>query len=212
MLRCFIILLSLSISIVAFVPSNSSLLNAHQLHHSDNAVDIATLTLEHYDNLQMDYVKKTPMGHSGGKASLNFLETQLSTKDLDNMRVAVLILSKEAHRQRAEHIGNGRIKLGICAENAADALIGLKTFVPSLGLPRGMLHGMDCDGVPIPVKELGSVYVKYNTGFGKTWSPGDAELEKYNGSYRGTYFNTELKDGKMRQYLLPTDLFLRDNY
>ena len=44
----------------------------------------------------------------------------------------------------------------------------LVDYLPSwvtnnLVLPRGMLHGMDIDGDPIPIEELGSVYVKYST-------------------------------------------------
>jgi hypothetical protein len=89
-----------------------------------------------------------------------------------------------------------------------------------------MLHGMDIDGTPIPVEELGSVYIKYSTGgamtyseirrsrrgFDALWRPGDALLETYDGDFRGVYLNVELSDGVFRQFgLLPTDLFMIDD-
>ncbi len=120
---------------------------------------------------------------------------------------------------------SGRIMLGFCASNSPEALSGLKSWVTHLNLPRGMLHGMDVDGVPIPVEELGAVYVKYSTGgamtfreirrskrgFDALWRPGDALLEMYDGDFRGVYLNVELRDGVFRQFgLLPTDLFMED--
>ena len=83
---------------------------------------------------------------------------------------------------------------------------------------------MDVDGVPIPPEELGSVYVKYNTGgamtftemrksgmgFDALWKPGDAVVEKYDGDFRGIYFNVEVR-GESNQFgVLPTDLFLEE--
>lgn len=116
--------------------------------------------------------------------------------------------------------------LGFCASNAPEALGGLKSWVTSLTLPRGMLHGMDVDGIPIPIEELGAVYVKYSTGGAMTWTdmrksgkgfdalwrPGDALLEgKYDGDFRGVYLNVELLDGVFRQFgVLPTDLFMEE--
>jgi hypothetical protein len=112
--------------------------------------------------------------------------------------------------------------LGICASNAPEALWGLRSYVSSLNLPRGMLHGMDVNGVPIPPEDLGVVYVKYSTGgattfadvrkskrgFDALWKPGDAMLESYDGDFRGVYLNVELGDGEFRQFgVLPTDLF-----
>ena len=115
--------------------------------------------------------------------------------------------------------------LGICASNAPEAMCGLRGWVTELGLPRGMLHGMDVDGRPLPVEGLGPVYVKYSTGGAMTygemrrtgrgldalWRPGDALLETYDGDFRGVYLNVELGDGTFRQFgLLPTDLFAAD--
>ena len=116
--------------------------------------------------------------------------------------------------------------LCICAANAPEALSGLKSWVSSIDLPRGMLHGMDIDGVPIPVEDLGAVYVKYSTGgamtfgemrrsgrgFDALWRPGDALLEPYDdGDFRGVYVTVELEDGEFRQFgVLPTDLFMEE--
>jgi len=78
--------------------------------------------------------------------------------------------------------------LGFCAENVPEALLGLKTWIPSLGLPRGLLHGLDVDGVAI-----------------------DAVLETYDGDFRGVYFSVQLNDGEFRQFgVLPTDLFVEE--
>jgi len=117
--------------------------------------------------------------------------------------------------------------LGICAENVAEGLMGLKTWVDALALPRGLLHGLDVDGRPMENPEsLGSVYLKYNTGgcmtfsemrrtgmgFDALWRPGDVVLETYDGDFRGIYFNVELDDGVFRQFgVLPTDLFLEED-
>jgi hypothetical protein len=103
--------------------------------------------------------------------------------------------------------------------------MGLKSWVSALSLPRGLLHGMDVDGKPIPPEELGSIYIKYNTGgcmtftdmrktgmgFDALWRPGDCVLEMYDGDFRGVYFSVELKDSIFRQFgVLPTDLFLEE--
>ena len=188
-------------------------------------INQATSILQHYDQLQIQYMNENPIGFGGGTAALQFLQTQLTPDDRLQMQNAVITLVNEAHKQRAINGQEGRIMLGICAENVAEALIGLKTWVPCLGLPRGLLHGMDVDGVPIPHEELGSVYIKYNTGgcmtftemrrigtgFDALWRPGDAVLESYDGDFRGIYFNVELNDGEFRQFgVLPTDLFLED--
>ena len=192
---------------------------------TDAAITRASSVLSRYDQLQMDYMKQNPIGMGGGTGALQFLQTQISPQDREQMQIAIITLVNEAHKQRAANGSEGRIMLGICAENVDEALIGLKTWVPALGLPRGLLHGMDIDGVPIPPEELGSVYVKYNTGgcmtfsemrrtgmgFDALWRPGDAVLEMYDGDFRGVYFNVELNDGVFRQFgVLPTDLFLEE--
>lgn len=190
-----------------------------------NAINQATSILKRYDQLQVQYMKENPIGMGGGTAALQFVQTKLTSQDREQMRAAVVTLANEAHRQRSLKSSEGRIMLGICAENVDEALLGLKTWVPTLALPRGMLHGMDVDGKPIAPEDLGSVYVKYNTGgtmtftemrrsgmgFDALWRPGDAVLETYDGDFRGIYFNVELNDKEFRQFgVLPTDLFLEE--
>ena len=192
---------------------------------SASVLEDATSILQRYDQLQIRYMKDNPIGMGGGTSALQFVQTQLTSEDLEQMRCAIVTLVNEAHTQRAKNQSEGRIMLGICAENVDEALIGLKTWVPCLNLPRGLLHGMDVDGTPIPPEELGSVYVKYNTGgcmtftdmrktgmgFDALWRPGDAALEPYDGDFRGVYFNVELQDGEFRQFgVFPTDLFLEE--
>lgn len=205
--------------------SSSSSSMAETSQPLNAAIDQATSILSYYDQQQMKYMKENPIGMGGGTAALQFLQTQLTDQDREQMRNAVITLVQEAHKQREAKSSEGRIMLGICAENVDEALMGLKTWVPALGLPRGLLHGMDVDGKPIAPEDLGSVYVKYNTGgcmtftemrrtgrgFDALWKPGDAVLEMYDGDFRGVYLNVELNDGEFRQFgVLPTDLFLEE--
>lgn len=109
--------------------------------------------------------------------------------------------------------------LGICASSLEEGIATLKSWVTSLQLPRGLLHGADKDGVQLQID--GGVYIKYNSGgvytfadirksglgFDALWKPGDALLEPYDGSYRGVYFQVELADGEFRQYQVPLDIF-----
>ena len=163
-------------------------------------------------------------GMGGGLSALHYIQS-LDDATRTSLQDAVRTLIYQAHDERAGDSSKGRIMLGFCASNAPEALAGLKSWVNSLELPRGMLHGMDVDGVPIPVEELGSVYVKYSTGgamtfsemrksgrgFDALWRPGDALLETYDGDFRGVYVNVELNDGEFRQFgVLPTDLFMEE--
>jgi hypothetical protein len=132
---------------------------------------------------------------------------------------AVICLNNKATEERILDSINGRVMLGICASTAEEGLATLKSWVPTLGLPRGLLHGMDEDGVPLQLD--GAVYIKYNSGgvftfsdirksgigFDAIWKPGDALLELYDGKYRGVYFQVELADGVFRQFLVPLDIF-----
>jgi Domain of unknown function (DUF1824) len=147
----------------------------------------------------------------------------LSSDDTNKIRStlvkAVRTLNRQASNERSLDSTQGRCMLGICASSAAEGIVALKTWVTNLELPRGLLHGMDEDGVPLELN--GSVYIKYNSGgvytfadirksqmgFNALWKPGDAMLEAYDGNYRGVYFQVELSDGNFRQYLLPLDLF-----
>ena len=143
--------------------------------------------------------------------------------DLESFRPklvnAVLVLNEKARQERTADSTMGRCLLGICASTAEEGLATLKSWVTKLELPRGLLHGMDKDGVPLQLD--GAVYIKYNSGgvytfadvrksqmgFDALWKPGDAMLEEYDGSYRGVYFQVELADGEFRQYLVPHDIF-----
>ena len=103
-----------------------------------------------------------------------------------------------------------RVILGICADNAEAGVAALKAWVEGLRLPKGRLHGMDRDGVPLDMAGFGSVYIKYNSAGGSTGgsTPGDAGLNGYAGAFRGVYFGPALPDGEFRQYaVLPLALF-----
>ena len=128
-----------------------------------------------------------------------------------NLTDAVRTLSKQAAEERTADPTMGRCMLGICAPSAPEGIAALKSWVTSLDLPRGLLHGMDKDGVPVELD--GGVYVKYNSGgvytfadirksqmgFDALWKPGDAMLEEYDGKYQGVYFQVELADNEFRQ-------------
>jgi hypothetical protein len=107
---------------------------------------------------------------------------------------------------------DGRIMLGFCADDAAAGIAALKAWVTALELPRGVLHGMDRDGVPIDMSTFGSVYIKYNSHSTASDAPGTAVLSGYAGDFRGVYYNPQLPDGEFRQYaVLPADLFVLDD-
>ncbi|MGK3741390.1 MAG: hypothetical protein ACI90V_008243, partial [Bacillariaceae sp.] len=132
---------------------------------------------------------------------------------------SIRFLSGIATDDRDRDSTTGRCMLGVCAPSAEVGLATLKAWVTSLDLPRGLLHGMDKDGIPLDIN--GPVYIKYNSGgvytftdirksglgFDALWKPGDAMLEPYDGTYRGVYFQVELKDGEFRQYMVPLDTF-----
>jgi hypothetical protein len=138
-----------------------------------------------------------------------------STRDL--MIDAVRLLSAAATQERDQDLTTGRCMLGICASSTEEGIATLKSWVTSLELPRGLLHGMDKDGVPLQID--GGAYIKYKSGgsltfsairnsgvgFDALWKPGDAMLESYDGTYRGVYFQVDLSDGEFRQYMLPLD-------
>mmetsp|Transcript_14214 Transcript_14214/g.20305 ORF Transcript_14214/g.20305 Transcript_14214/m.20305 type:complete len:259 (+) Transcript_14214:88-864(+) len=190
---------------------------------SSSDIQSATKQLRDYDLRQQQYMKKYPSGMGGGSAALTFNLEHLTSEDRCIIKDAVSTLTQEANSQRLNNPTKGRVMLGICAENVQEGLMGLKSWVGALKLPKGLLHGMDVDGVAIDPTSLGAVYIKYNTGgcmtfsemrrqgvgFDSLWKPGDAFLETYDGDFRGIYFNVELNDEEFRQFgVLPTDLFL----
>ena len=141
--------------------------------------------------------------------------------DYHELRDAIRTLNEAARNERERSDARtGRVMLGICAESASRGIDTLKSWVSALQLPRGLLHGMDVDGVPIQFDD--AVYIKYNSGgvytfsdirksglgFDALWKPGDAMLEPYtDGTYRGVYFQVELADAIFRQFQLPLDVF-----
>ena len=145
------------------------------------------------------------------------------TEDMKSLRDAlepsITLLSTAASDERNRDSTKGRCILGICASSPEEGVATLKAWVTALSLPRGLLHGMDKDGVPIDLS--GGVYIKYNSGgvytfsdirksglgFDALWKPGDALLEPYDGTYRGVYFQVELEDEEFRQYMIPVDVF-----
>ena len=199
--------------------------NAQPINSNKDAIFDATLTLQSYDQSQQTFIQNDGnQGMGGGLSALHHIQS-LDEATRTSLQHAIKTLIYTAHSERELDSAKGRIMLGFCASNAPEALAGLKSWVSNLDLPRGMLHGMDVDGVPIPVEELGSVYVKYSTGgamtfsemrksgrgFDALWRPGDALLETYDGDFRGVYLNVELSDGVFRQFgVLPTDLFMEE--
>ena len=78
------------------------------------------------------------------------------------------MLSSIAANERDRDSTLGRCILGICAASAEEGIATLKAWVTGLDLPRGLLHGMDKDGIPLDIN--GAVYIKYNTGGVYTFS------------------------------------------
>ena len=205
--------------------STETTTNTATISITNDQIFDATQTLLNYDQSQQSFIQTDgSQGMGGGLSALHYIQSLDSNKRLE-LQSSIQILIHVAHSERAINSAKGRIMLGFCSSNAPEALAGLKSYVTNLDLPRGMLHGMDVDGVPIPVEQLGSVYVKYSTGgamtfsdmrksgkgFDALWRPGDALLETYDGDFRGVYLNVELIDGVFRQFgVLPTDLFMEE--
>merc|ERR1712232_553347 len=88
--------------------------------------------------------------------------------------------------------------------------------VTALGLPKGPLHGMDEDGVPLDMSTFGPVYIKYNSNWANSdAASGTAILSGYEGDFRGVYVSPWFKDGqtvKQKVYgVLPGDLFTSES-
>jgi hypothetical protein len=195
--------------------------------NNSDSISNATYILQSHDEAQRQYMTNDGNRGKGGGYSAFMHIRSLDTTTRKLLRESIHTLIQQAHNERDLDSSYGRIMLGICASNAPEGLCGLKSWVSNCLLPRGMLHGMDVDGIPIPnIEECGAVYIKYSTGgamtysdirrsrrgFDALWKPGDAVLEMYDGDFRGVYLNVELRDGVFRQFgLLPTDLFMIDD-
>ena len=178
---------------------------------SVNSVEEASRILSEWD------ISYNPESTGFGQQEQN--DTESTINDRNSLEQSVRLLSGIASDDRNRDSTQGRCMLGICASSAQEGVATLKAWVTALNLPRGLLHGMDKDGVPIDLS--GSIYIKYNSGgvytfadirksglgFDALWKPGDAMVEPYDGTYRGVYFQVELQDGEFRQYMVPLDTF-----
>jgi hypothetical protein len=174
------------------------------------SIDDATFLLQKWD---------TAYNKEEGSADKIEALLQEQKASLHQLADAVKLLSQQAAIERQADPTVGRCMLGICASSVQEGIATLKAWVAALQLPRGLLHGMDKDGIPLDIQ--GAVYIKYNSGgvytftdirksgmgFDALWKPGDALLEEYDGSYRGVYFQVELTDQQFRQFLVPLALF-----
>ena len=150
-----------------------------------------------------------------------FIKPGLDASTLPSVRDADVVLKRFDDTQRKESTASAltactkpalaqstralasrasRVMLGVCASSADEGLSTLKSWTAELGLPKGKLHGMDRDGVPIDPPK-GAVFIKYNS------LSGDAYISGYGGEYRGVLFTPELADAAFRQYgYLPLDV------
>ena len=127
-----------------------------------------------------------------------------ATADYSPLAAAVRTLAEAVSQEDPP----GRLMFGICASDAASGVQALKAWVTALGLPKGPLHGMDKDGVPLDMSDFGGVYIKYSSLPLGQDPGGCAMLSGYTGEFRGVYFNPSLADGQFRQFaVLPLDLF-----
>jgi Domain of unknown function (DUF1824) len=190
--------------------SAGNLRETYAVHQSEERVAEATQILSEWDRMY----NAEKLFTSGGTAPA--AESEILRSKLPD---AIRTLNDRATNERLADSTKGRCMLGICAASANEGVAALKSWVTSLELPRGLLHGMDKDGIPLELN--GGVYIKYNSGgvytfadirkskmgFDALWKPGDAMLEEYDGAYRGVYFQVELADGEFRQFLVPLDVF-----
>jgi hypothetical protein len=126
------------------------------------------------------------------------------TQRRESTESAVTACTKPALGQSTRALASraSRVMLGICAADAQEGLSSLKTWTAELGLPKGKLHGMDKDGVPVDPPK-GAVFIKYNS------MSGDAYISGYGGTFRGVLFTPELDDAAFRQYgYLPLDVLM----
>lgn len=180
----------------------------------------ATSVLEPHTDRQNSFAVDDGYVGLGGGTSHSRYWSSLPESDVRSVAHATSSLASRAAYEREVLRTGGRVQLGICAGDVSEAIRTLKQWVGGLRLPKGLLHGLDVDGVPVEI--LGPIYVKYSTGgamtfsemreskrgFDSLWRPGDAVLETYDGDFRGVYFNAELQDDVFRQYgVLPLDLF-----
>eukprot|EP00586_Coscinodiscus_wailesii_P004479 CAMPEP_0172492956 /NCGR_PEP_ID=MMETSP1066-20121228/24253_1 /TAXON_ID=671091 /ORGANISM="Coscinodiscus wailesii, Strain CCMP2513" /LENGTH=208 /DNA_ID=CAMNT_0013262859 /DNA_START=183 /DNA_END=806 /DNA_ORIENTATION=+ len=121
----------------------------------------ATTILQNHETTLNTFVTTDNSRGLGGGLSASTYLTTLTPSEKTTLRSAVSSLAHYATLQRdATNTQYGRVMLGICSSSVTDALGTLKSWVSSLALPRGLLHGADVDGVPVDPETLGKVYVK----------------------------------------------------
>jgi len=162
---------------------------------STTRLSSARATLSAYDEGHRRAAAEGGRGMGGALSANEWSETA----DRPQLRAAITELA--AHSQR--------VMLGICAHDPGSGVAELKSWVEGLGLPRGKLHGMDRDGIPLDMTDFGPCYIKYNslpTGNGDP--AGTALLSGYGGDFRGVYFSPDLGDDAFDQYgVIPLGLF-----
>lgn len=176
------------------------LLCVGRLAYASSSLAAARTRLEAFDKGHRNAAATGGEG-MGGALSAN---AWAATADKAALADAVRTVSSSAER----------VMLGFCADDAGAAIAALKYWVSALGLPRGTLHGMDANGVPLDMSTFGACYVKYNslpTGAGDP--AGSAMLSGYGGDFRGVYFSPDLGAAEeFCQYgVLPLDLWGGDS-
>mmetsp|Transcript_13615 Transcript_13615/g.49493 ORF Transcript_13615/g.49493 Transcript_13615/m.49493 type:complete len:250 (+) Transcript_13615:39-788(+) len=156
----------------------------------------ADTILSRFDREQMQSQRETlkPIASAAGPSSTTFSSSNTAGSaacTIPPLRSAAIALASEA----------SNVMLGICASSSDVGLKALKSWTYNLGLPKGLLHGMDNNGVPVPL--AGPVFIKYNS------ISGDANVSGYAGPCRGVVFSPTLVDAVgFRQYAyLPLGLF-----
>jgi len=217
--------------------NGSSCLNLASLSLSDQTTtqddtnyseEATSLLVSHSSRQDAVSNKNKELQVSPGVTASQYWNT-VAVDEIQALANAVSMLALQAKIERGspaikskDGFSFGRVMLGICASNTAEGIQTLKEWVAELQLPKGLLHGMDIDGVPVEIQ--GAVYIKYSTGgamtfsemrrskrgFDALWKPGDANMEPYDGDYRGVYFSVELQDEVFRNYgVLPSNLLHR---
>ena len=110
-------------------------------------IDKADEVLSAYDNAHRAVASQPDAEGLGGALTANAWSLNA---DAAPLAAAVRSLAATALQR------DGRLMLGICANDAAEGVATLKKWVGALQLPRGELHGMDVDGVPIDMSDFGA--------------------------------------------------------
>ena len=108
------------------------------------SIEEATKILRTYDKELNEYIQLDGnQGLGGGISATKYWKEEINNEYVKEIREALIVLSNIALRERAMNSaeGYGRVMLGITASSIEDAIGALKGYVPSLNIPRGLLHG-----------------------------------------------------------------------